>query len=199
MKTQLQQVCTFSAGVPNSKYEKATNADQAVAYLVNGSAIGSLGELVMQELQPITEKEDQSINKYILEEGDVLLLSKGSSIRAALVTNEFANKRLLAGAALTVIQPKKDKLYGELLVTFFNSEEGQSTIASLQKGSVVLNLSLKDLRELELSVPSLEVQNEIKALFHVSTEAYQDAIAVAEQQKKAATSVMLKLMKGEEQ
>ncbi len=67
---------------------------------------------------------------------------------------------------------------------------------SMQKGAAILSLPLKDLKELEINVPDLATQQQIQELFHTSIEAYQDTIALAEQQRRAATTVMLKMMQG---
>jgi restriction endonuclease S subunit len=148
------------------------------------------------ELQSVTEKPDQNYNKHYLKAGDVLILSRGSSIRAALVTDELASSRLLANATITVIRPDSTRLLGELLVTFFNSELGQATLTSLQQGAAIPSLPLKDLKQLEISVPDLNTQEKIQQLFHANITAYQDTIALAEQQKKTSTTVMLQMMQG---
>ncbi|AZR81056.1 restriction endonuclease subunit S [Thiomicrospira sp. S5] len=196
MKTQIQNLCTFTAGLPNSKFDKGASTEQASTLLVTGSAIGALGEVLTAELQSVTEKPDQNYNKYYLKAGDVLILSRGSSIRAALVTDELASSRLLANATITVIRPDSTRLLGELLVTFFNSELGQATLTSLQQGAAIPSLPLKDLKQLEISVPDLNTQEKIQQLFHANITAYQDTIALAEQQKKTSTTVMLQMMQG---
>lgn len=196
MKTQLQKLCTFSAGLPNSKIDKATETDKATTFLIPGSAIGVLGEVLTTELQPVLEKDGINYSNHYIQAGDVLLLSRGTSVRAGLVDEELAKGALLANTTLTVIRPNKTKLLGETLVAFFNSEIGQNALMSMQKGAAILSLPLKDLKELEISVPDLATQQQIQELFHTSIEAYQDTIALAEQQRRAATTVMLKMMQG---
>lgn len=196
MKTQIQNLCTFTAGLPNSKFDKGASPEQASTLLVTGSAIGALGQVLTAELQPVIEKSDQSYTKHYLQAGDVLILSRGSSIRAALVTDELASFRLLANATITVIRPDSTKLLGELLVTFINSELGQATLTSLQQGAAIPSLPLKDLKQIEISVPDLSIQEKIQQLFHANITAYQDTIALAEQQKKTSTTVMLQMMQG---
>jgi len=196
MKTQLQNLCTFSAGLPNSKIDKATEADKATTFLVPGSAIGGLGEILTSELQPVLEKEGIDYSNHYIQAGDVLLLSRGTSVRAGLVDETLAEQLLLVSTTITVIRPDKTKLLGETLVTFFNSEIGQNSLMALQKGSVISSLPLKDLKELEVDIPDIATQEQIQELYHASIAAYQDTIAMAEQQKRAATIVMLKMMQG---
>lgn len=196
MKTQIQNLCTFTAGLPNSKFDKGSSPEQTSTLLVTGAAIGTLGQVLTAELQPVIEKPDQGYTKHYLQAEDVLILSRGSSIRAALVTEELSSSRLLANATITVIRPDSTKLLGELLVTFFNSELGQATLTSLQQGAAIPSLPLKELKQLEISVPDLSTQQKIQEIFHASITAYQDTIALAEQQKKTATTVMLQMMQG---
>jgi restriction endonuclease S subunit len=196
MKTQIQNLCTFTVGLPNSKFDKGSSLEETSTFLVLGAAIGTLGQVLTAELQPVIEKPDQNYTKHYLQVGDVLILSRGSSIRAALVTEELASSRLLANATITVIRPDSTKLLGELLVTFFNSELGQATLTSLQQGASIPSLPLKELKQLEISVPDLSNQEKIQELFHANITAYQDTIALAEQQKKTATTVMLQMMQG---
>jgi hypothetical protein len=42
----------------------------------------------------------------------------------------------------------------------------------------------------------LNTQEKIQQLFHANITAYQDTIALAEQQKKTSTTVMLQMMQG---
>ncbi len=196
MKTQIQNLCTFTAGLPNSKFDKSNTEEASTSLLVTGTAIGTMGDVLTDKLQAVSEKPDQNYTKYYLLAGDVLILSRGSSIRAALVTQELAASKLLANATITVIRPDSIKLLGELLVTFFNSELGQATLSSLQQGAAIPSLPLKDLKQLEISIPDLNTQQKIQAIFHANITAYKDTITLAEQQHKAATTVMLQMMQG---
>ena len=186
----------LTTGATNALFEKSEQKDEKTTHLLTGSSISLNGEIVQEQLSSVTIKEGKDIQRFKLLEGDVVLLSKGNSIRAGYVTDKIAALNVIASANFILLRPKQDQLIGEVLVTFFNSQAGQNLLDAISTGAVIKNISLSNIKKLELDLPALEQQKEISALFHASNQAYQSTINLATQQKKVATACISQLMKG---
>jgi hypothetical protein len=186
----------LTTGATNALFEKNEQQDENAVYLLTGSSLNLNGEIAVQQLTTVTIKEGKDIRRFQLQEGDVVLLAKGSSIRAGYVTSKVASLNVIASANFILLRPNNDKLIGEVLVAYFNSSTGQNRLDAISTGAAIQNISLSNIKKLEIELPVREKQQEIAKLFHASNEAYQSAINLAEQQKKVATACISQLMKG---
>jgi len=193
----IESICReFSTGATNALFEKNEQQSREKTFLLTGSSVDLNGEIIVQELNKVAIKEDKNSSRFLLKEGDVVLLAKGNSIRAAYVNSYIADLKVIASANFIILRPNPKILIGEVLVAYFNSLEGQSCLASISTGATIKNISLTSLKKLEIELPLTEKQQQIAALFHARNDAYHAAIEFAEQQKKVATACMSELMKG---
>lgn len=196
MKT-IDQLCKeLTTGATNSLFEKSDHQGESTIHLLTGSSLNLNGEVIEQQLTNIIIKEGKDIKRFQLKEGDVVLLSKGNSIRAGFITAKVANLNIIASANFILLRPKPDKLIGEVLVSYFNSTAGQNLLDATSTGAIIKNISLSNIKKLEIDLPALEKQHEIAELFHASNQAYQSTLNLAEQQKKVATACISQLMQG---
>jgi len=196
MKT-IELLCKeLTTGATNALFEKSEQQDENTIHLLTGSSLNLNGEIVEQQLSNVTIKEGKDIQRFQLEEGDVVLLSKGNSIRAGYVTAKVANLNVIASTNFILLKPNQDKLIGEVLVAYFNSPAGQNLLDATSTGAIIKNISLSNIKKLEIELPTLEKQQEIAELFHASNQAYQSTLDLAAQQKKVATACISQLMQG---
>lgn len=186
----------LTTGATNALFEKSDYQDENTVHLLTGSSLNLNGEIVEQQLSNVTIKEGKDIQRFQLQKGDVVLLAKGNSIRAGYVTAKVANLNVIASANFILLRPNQDKLVGEVLVAYFNSPAGQNLLDATSTGAAIKNISLSNIKKLEIELPILEKQQEIAELFHASNQAYQSTINLALQQKKVATACISQLMKG---
>jgi restriction endonuclease S subunit len=186
----------LTTGATNTLFEKSEQQDRSGVQLLTGSSLNLNGEIVEQQLTAIKVKEGKNIQRFQLQEGDVVLLAKGNSIRAGYVTAKIANLNVIASANFILLRPNKDKLVGEVLVAYLNSTSGQNRLNAISTGAAIQNVSLSNLKKEEIELPALEKQYEIAELFHASNQAYKSTIDLANQQNKAATACINQLMKG---
>lgn len=196
MKT-IEILCEeLTTGATNALYEKCEQKDETTVHLLTGSSLNLHGEIIEQQLTNVNIKEGRDIKRFQLKEGDVVLLSKGNSIRAGYITAKVANLNVIASANFILLRPNQDKLIGEVLVSYFNSPTGQHLLDATSTGAIIKNISLSNLKKLEIELPSLSKQKEVAELFHASNQAYQSTINLATQQKKVASACISQLMKG---
>tara|TARA_R110001606_G_scaffold78130_1_gene180449 strand:- start:14048 stop:14644 length:597 start_codon:yes stop_codon:yes gene_type:complete len=196
MKT-IEILCNeLITGATNALFEKNENNVEGALHLLTGISVNLNGEIIEQQLSQVTIKEGKDIQRFLLQEGDVVLLAKGNSIKAGYVTKAIAKLSVITSANFILLRPNSNELLGEVLVAYFNSAVGQSQLNATSTGSIIKNISLSNIKKIEIELPTLNKQHEIAELFHASNQAYQSTINLAEQQKKVATAYISQLMKG---
>ena len=196
MKTISSLCDDLTTGATNTLFEKTVQESNNSLFLLTGSSLNSNGEVLEDQLGSVTLKEGKAIQRFLLQQGDVVLLAKGNSIRAGYVTESIAKLNVVASANFIVLRPNKKELLGEVLVAYFNSPAGQSLLEATSTGATIKNISLSNLKKLEIALPSLSKQHEVAELFHASNQAYRSTMDLAEQQKKVADACISQLIKG---
>lgn len=128
-------------------------------------------------LDMITE-EERKIARYALEEGDVLITARGTVIKTAIFQKQPFT--CITSANINVIRPAGN-LRGAYLKLFLDSPVGGKLLKSLQRGSTVVNLNYKDLTELEVPVPPVQVQDALIAEYNAGLTLYKQTLAAAEE------------------
>lgn len=196
MKTISVLCDELTTGATNALFEKNENNAEGALYLLTGSSVSLNGEIIEQQLGQVTIKEGKDIQRFLLQEGDVVLLAKGNSIKAGYVTKAIAKLNVIASANFILLRPNNNQLLGEVLVAYFNSSVGQSMLDAMSTGAAIKNINLSNIKKMEIELPELSKQHEIAEIFNASNQAYQATIKLAEQQKKVAKACISQLMKG---
>lgn len=170
-KIQLGEVAEIFRGKSVSK--KDTNGGIGV---VNISNIGQY-EIDYNSMDKIDEVE-RKVQKYILQEGDVVIPARGTAIRSAVFHEQ--SYPCIASSNVIVIRPKDNVLKSLYLKIFIDSQIGNSMISSLQQGMTVMNVSYKDLNYLEVPFPYIEEQEKVAAEYEKAYRNYIDTISEAE-------------------
>ena len=175
----------------NSNIKKATLKD--VADVFRGKAINTKvenGNVAVVNISNISEtgidydsletidEEERKVSRYLLQEGDVLIATKGFAVKVAVV--EKQNRMIIPSSNLCVIRPKQKMLNGTYLKLFLESETGMKLIKALQRGTTVVNINYQDICELEVPTPSLNEQNEIANQYIEGLRIYKKIIEEAE-------------------
>lgn len=92
----------------------------------------------------------------ILNNGDIILVSKGSNNKAILYEGQYAPA--IAVSAFTILRLHVDNLMPEFLHWYVNSTEAQEYFNMHRAGTTTLNLSKKAIDELPVPIPALEKQ-----------------------------------------
>lgn len=136
------------------------------------------GKIVLDEASKIGV-EDRWIDLYQLQEGDIVLTSKGSSFKTALVDESIKNA--IISANLSFIRVNRDKYDPVVLKYYLDSEQGREIIETLLKGSTTIrSLSTKDLEGLMIPNIDLEKQEKLKWKIIKSRNEYLASISYAE-------------------
>ncbi len=144
--------------------------------VVNISNIGEY-DINYDELDHLDE-EERKVTNYVLQESDVLIPARGTAIRTAIFHPQ--SYPCIASSNIIVIRPDKKRLSSTYLKLFLDSPLGQKMVSGVQQGITVINISYKDLKALEIPVPSIEEQQRKADEYEKELRIYQDSITAAQ-------------------
>ena len=170
-KVQLKETATVFRGKAVTGQSESGNVG-----VINISNITETG-IEYSKLDMI-EEEERKVARYALEEGDVLITVRGTVIKTAVFQKQPFT--CITSANINVIRPT-GTLRGAYLKLFLDSPVGGKLLKSLQRGSTVVNLNYKDLTELEIPVPPIQVQDALIAEYNAGLTLYKQTLAAAEE------------------
>jgi len=183
----LRDVATCFAGLPAAKALSPT-APGGVRVL-NLQDIDATG-FINPQLKEIAPPNGAA--RHMVEHGDILLIARGAQPRTALATESLAGA--LAGPGLLVIRCGP-AILAHVLLAYLQSEEGQRALRHRVRGSTSTRLlTMKDIYELSVPVPPIEVQHQIAKLDIAADAAYRTALVAAEKRRELARTVISQLL-----
>lgn len=99
------------------------------------------------------------LDRYLLEENDVILAAKGHRIFSWAYLSKFG--KCLPSSLFYIIKTNPNEILGEYLALYLNSAKTQYQLKFLGGGSSILSIRKKELMQLEITVPSLEEQKRL--------------------------------------
>lgn len=196
-KIKIGQLCTLVSGATNSLFTREASEEEKNIKVLKGADLDQEGQIVIDNMEEVRITTHKDISHYMLQEGDVVVMARGSAIRAGFVTKSISEAKILASANFIIIRSQQNKLRGEVITAYLNSPLGQSILLGLSIGAAIQHIPASKLKELEIPVPSIQVQNKIAQLYYASKEAYESTLELAEQQKRTANAKILNLIQKE--
>ena len=86
----------------------------------------------------------------------------------------------IASSNVIVIRAVDESLSTTYLKLFFDSPLGRKMLVTRQQGTTVMNISYKELNNLEIPLPSIEEQKQIAEKYVEELEIYKKSIEAAE-------------------
>lgn len=156
---------------------------KATSKLSAGKKVGviNIADIVDNEIDyekvGFVDDEQQKIVKYLLEDGDILISSRGTTIKVAMF--EAQERQYIPAVNLNAIRlhdDAKSQIKSEYLKIFFASSIGQKLLSSLQRGEVVMNINAKDLYSLNIPLLSLQEQQAIIDKYNEEFKRYKETL-----------------------
>lgn len=145
----------------------ASNFDDTNYRILNVSDIQPEG-FIQSELMAVNIDDTRKMGKYCLHNGDLVITARNTSIKTAIYEDKDDKKVILTGNLIAVrLDTKKINPY--YLKAFFDSEIGEISIARIQTGTSIKIITPKNLGEMLISLPDMEIQKKI-------AQAYQDKL-----------------------
>ena len=179
-----------------AQYLKPTgDTESSNAIVLRGKEFGALGEFNVESMEPVlVDTDNPSVQRSFLQEGDVVLLARGSAIRAGYVSADVATNKIIASANFILIRPDREKVLGEVIAAYINSPHGRQALLKLSVGTAVQQVPASGLRRVSLSVPNVENQQIVADLYITGISSYHATLAFADQQRHAANAAIVNLL-----
>lgn len=141
---------------------------------VGASELNDIGDISTPTKEAnISESERAKNQTGFLQPNDIIFILKGSAGKLGIVPEDVptkGDKCWMVNRSAIVIRTTSDKVNPKVLYTYLKSDIGQTQISRLIKGATIPNISLKELKQIPVIVPSLEEQEQAIACIDKSRE-----------------------------
>ncbi len=151
------------------EYSKVED-DEDVYKLVSVGDIQN-GTFDIDTLQVI--KNDKKFDRYLIKNGDVIVSSKSTKIKTAVV-DVPKDQKFVATGSLLVIRCNQDKINPVYLKAFFDSKNGSKLLESIQTGTSIISINTSALMKLKISLLDRAKQDEIAKGYLLKLNQYKD-------------------------
>ncbi|WP_255906719.1 N-6 DNA methylase [Priestia aryabhattai] len=142
------------------------------------------GEVLIDQLTSYSITNNARIDSYKVREGDVIVSSRGTSIKIAVIPKHEGDILLSSNFLGIRLGKNLDPHY---LKGYLESPVGQFLLASKQIGTAVATLNPNDLKEIKVPVLSAEQQQTIGKALVEAKQSYEQMIKAAEEERKRAS------------
>lgn len=122
------------------------------------------GTIDIDKLEYINNS-DIKLDKFAVNYNDIIITSKSSKVKIAVIDFEPSNKIIVTGGMI-IIRPVSSKLNPTYLKIYLESEQGQKLLKSIQKGMTIVTLNSKELAEITIPLPPISHQYKIAQRFN---------------------------------
>ena len=129
--------------------------------------------VISNELTRI-DSETGKYDRYLIKENDLIISSKGTRIKIAVV-EDIKDRKIIASGNLIVLRLDNTKINPQYLEMYLNSPDGQTILNHIQTGTVIISINPSKLVEITISTLPLEKQNEIAEKYKSKKEEIQIA------------------------
>ena len=110
-------------------------------------------------------ESSKTIQKHLLKQGEILLLSRGANNKAVCFDGEY--EQAVAASAFFVIALKVETVLPAYLAWYLNQKPVQQEFEKLGEGTMIRNLNKSYIENLEIPIPSMEKQQEIVRIYNL--------------------------------
>lgn len=177
MKKKLSHISELQSGV----YEKpGLHPDTLYLQAVHFTRSGTFDKAVTPQLK-LTNK----IEKHLLTEGDLLFAAKGLNNFAVVYHTGIG--KAVASSSFIVLKIKEENrktIHPDYLAWFITHHKQIKLMHQQQLGTTIPSISMKQLGELEIDIPTIEVQNKIVSLHRLREKEKELALQIQEWKDK---------------
>lgn len=158
----------FTASQIDEMY--TTNEKEANYRILEVSNIDNFGN-IDDNLKFINSK-GKDLSKHLLQNQDIVLSSKGTNTKIAIVENINNDENIVPSGSLIVIRLKKNKMLPVYLKTFLESETGQMILKSIKTGIAIPSIIPSSLMKIIVKCPSIQEQEKFVDKYMMKYELY---------------------------
>lgn len=165
----LGEIADLERGLPF----KTKDGDYSILE-VTTSDLNDIGDISRPTKEVKVSKEDFDKSKSgILQPNDIVLVIQGSAGQLGIVPEVMPStddEYWMVSKPAIAIRANPEKINPKYLYAYLSSEVGQTQLLGITQGAAIANISLKELRDLPIILPSLEEQQPAAALVEDSRQ-----------------------------
>lgn len=146
------------AGYNAKHLDEITSVDQETD--IKFLTISDVHDGIIEDELPYLKSYSTKDDKCLINTGDLVMSKIGLPIKFA-VADFKDDKKVLANGNLYVLKIRDYQADPYYLQALFESEYGQTLLTGILKGAAIRSLSLKELKELMIPIPNMELQRKI--------------------------------------
>lgn len=156
----LNEVAEVYVGSPHTKkhFESIITKEKTNYQILTSGDISD--GIVDWDNLPYIINDDDKLERFAIHKNDMVITSKSSKFKTVVLDFEPDHNIVVTGGML-IIRALEDKINTIFLKTFFDSELGKQAIDAIATGSVIVSISAKDLRNINIPKVDIEKQNAI--------------------------------------
>ncbi|MDU4847537.1 N-6 DNA methylase [Clostridium sp.] len=175
--TEFCKVAQIRRGVQvnKGKLDALNIGSERTHYLIS---IGNIvdGKIVVNESDKIQiERKWEGV--YEVKRGDLLITSKGTQFKVAMVEEDI---KAIVSANLFIVRVDEDKYIPEILKYYLESELGQSLVEGIIKGTAIKSIAHKDIEKFLVPEIDMDIQKEVVGKLRRSNKEYEERINEAQ-------------------
>ena len=120
------------------------------------------GKINMTDLKSI-KCDDGKFDKFLIQEGDIILTSKSTKTKMAYV--DKVNENIIVAGGMIIIRIKDSNVRPLFLYKFLESPRGQNAIKSTERGATIIRVNLTDLKKIIVPYNNGDKQEEINNMY----------------------------------
>jgi type I restriction enzyme S subunit len=155
----LGEVCEVGDGNHSSNYPKSNEMVETGTPFIRGTNLVN-GTISAKNMKYITEDKHNVLKKGHLKEGDVLFMNRGEIGKIAFIPKQYENSNL--NSQIAWLRAKRNILTPKYLFFILNTAYIQKSIS--HEGGALKQLTIKNLKEIEIPVPPLAEQERIVSI-----------------------------------
>lgn len=155
----LEQVAEVISGIGYTRRDTSPEPTLYSAPLIRVTELGKDGELKRAKLHLNDVILGRTAAERRLQPGDIVLSTQGTLGKVGIVRESHAGG--VPAHGITTIRLQSEKVQPLYLVRLLQSGPYQQWLAAHASGTTIMNLPVRDLRQLAVPLPSVEVQRAI--------------------------------------
>jgi type I restriction enzyme S subunit len=154
---RLEKVCKL---ITDGKHGDCKDEDGSGYFFISAKNVRS-GKIIYENARQITKQDFVQTNRRTqLEPLDILIVSTGATIgRMALVSDNKHTRRTTFQKSVAIIKPDNKLVSPHWL--YYKLQHIKDFIINLSGGTAQGNLLLRDIRDLDIEIPPIELQKKI--------------------------------------
>lgn len=140
--------------------EIVTDDNDSTNYRIISVADIQVEGYISDDLQAINVADKRKFNKYCLEEGDLIITAKNTSVKMAVYHELKGIKTVLSGN-LICIRLNQTKCNPYYLQAYLVSKDGERALNGIQTGTAIKVINPKQLETMTISLLDIDKQNNI--------------------------------------